>query len=249
MKKSTFSAKQLTLVLAVATTLGACDSGGGSEPLTSFSRVDRTGQPAVATALLSRDCPGGVAPCDSPTTVQAVALNPGAGANPFNDQRDQFNRGDPANDGQFAVTLTVGPQSNSLQNIHFEVRPQLLALGLAPCSTEPPGGAMSRTQVDISRCVAQAAPVIIPDAITYTFAAPAGWPNGRHYDDPVVDRLLAAALLDLSAPGQNLNTLVGVLNRWTGPAQTGCVAPCAFTGDETNTPSPATFPFLRPAHP
>ena len=67
------------------------------------------------------------------------------------------------------------------------------------------------------------------------YAAP-GWPNGRGYDDPVVDRLLSAALLRISGPSppHTLNTLVGVINP---------------TRDESGTTLPATFPHLRPAQP
>lgn len=211
-----------------------------------YLRVDRTGAPAVGTALLSRDTAVVI------TGVGGGILNPGQAANPFNDQRDQLNRGDPANDGRdFAATFVAGPQLNSLQNIHFRIARELRALGLTPCSTEPAGGATSRDQVNVDVCVAQAAPVIIPDVITYDFAAPEGFPNGRTYDDPVVDRILAAALLRISGPGapHHLNSLLGVINTWNGPAGVACPNPCRFTGDETNTFSPATFPYLRPAYP
>ncbi|HYI87304.1 MAG TPA: hypothetical protein VEX61_09435, partial [Burkholderiales bacterium] len=174
-------------------------------------------------------------------------------ANPFNDQRDQLNRGDPVNDVRdFAGPLTIGPQANSLRNIHFETRDAIIAVGLVPCSTViiAPAPAVTNADIDISACVAQVqtAPVA-PDVITFNFGAPAGWPNGRHYDDPVADRLLAAALLNLATPGQTINSLVGVINTWNGPVGAGCVAPCAFTGDETGVASPATFPYLRPAQP
>jgi hypothetical protein len=149
----------------------------------------------------------------------------------------------------FAGPLTTGPQANSLRNIHFETGPALRALGLTPCSTETVVPPPTNAQVDISACVAQVAPAVVPDVMTFNFAAPAGWPNGRHYDDPVADRLLAAALLNLATPGQTINSLVGVINVWNGPAGTGCVAPCAFTGDETGVASPATFPYLRTAQP
>lgn len=251
--------------IGVVAALSGCDSGGGvsdaflfsTAPVESFVRVDRTGQPAVATALLSRACPTDpgppVAPCTSATTILdagAMPVNPGNAANPFNDQRDQFNRGDPVNDARdFAGPLTTGPQSNSLRNIHFEAGPALRALGLVPCSTETVSPPPTNAQVDISVCVAQAAPVVVPDVITFNFAAAAGWPNGRHYDDPVVDRILAAALLNLSTPGQTINSLVGVINRWNGPVGAGCVAPCPFTGDETGVISPSTFPYLRAAQP
>ena len=106
------------------------------------------------------------------------------------------------------------------------------ALGLTPCSTETATPATSEAQVDISVCVAQAAPVILPDVITYDLTAAPGWPNGRGFDDPVVDRLLAAALLRISGAGapHGLDALVGVINT---------------TGDETGTLSPAAFPHLR----
>jgi hypothetical protein len=77
---------------------------------------------------------------------------------------------------------------------------------------------------------------VLPDVITFDANVPTSWPNGRGYDDPVVDRLLAAALLKISGPGapHTINTLVGVINP---------------TKDETGTPLPAAFPYLRPAHP
>jgi hypothetical protein len=224
-------------VLGIAA-LAGCSSGSNDNSFSfkndspdRYVRVDRTGQPAIATALLSRD------PAIQPVSPTGVLLNPGNAANPFNDQRDALNRGEPINDGRdFAGLMTVGPQSNSLANIHYEVGPQLRALGLTPCSTETSTPATSNAQVDISVCVAQAAPVILPDVITYDLAAAPGWPNGRGFDDPVVDRLLAAALLRISGSGapHNLNTLVGVINP---------------TGDEAGSALPAAFPHLRPRVP
>ena len=227
--------------MGVAAVLGGCSNCCGSDPFRfssqsaeKYVRVDRTGEPAIAAALLSRTV-------DSPTPVDGSGkpINPGSANrfNNFNDQRDAFNRGDPVNDARdFAFMLTRGPQVNALANYHYKLGPQLRALGLTPCSTETVVPPANNTQVDISTCVAQAAPVILPDVITYDPNAAAGWPNGRGYDDPVVDRLLAAALLKLSgAPApHNINTLVGVINA---------------TKDETGTPLPATFPYLRPAHP
>ena len=224
--------------LAAMFTLSAC-SNNESAPQFVFNaatkdryvRVDRTGEPALATALLSRDT------AISPIGPNGALLNPGNASNGFNDQRDALNRGDPANDARdFAGMLTVGPQSNSLRNIHYKIGPSLRALGLTPCSTEMVTPPTSNAQVDISTCVAQAAPVILPDVITYDLNAAPGWPNGRGFDDPVVDRLLAAALLRISgtAPPHNINTLVGVIN----PPR-----------DETGVASPASFPHMRAAQP
>lgn len=244
--------------------LSAC-SGGGSSPQPAgqppkspefafdttpadsalYVRVDRTGAPAVATALLSK------ATNVTITGVGGGVLNPATAANNFNDQRDQLNRGDPVNDfNDFAGTIVAGPQSNSLQNIHFKLNAELRALGLTPCSTVPAGGPATKADVNVDTCVAQAAPVILPDVITYDFGAPEGFPNGRAFDDPVADRLLAAALLKITPSGgtpapHTINALVGVIDTWNGPVGAGCVSPCKFTGDETGQPSPTTFPFLR----
>lgn len=229
---------RLIAALGISVILGGCSDS--NDPLKfefntaakdRYVRVDRTGQPAIATALLSRD------PAISPVGPTGALLNPGNASNTFNNQRDALNRGDPINDGRdFAGLLTAGTQSNSLRNIHYEVGPALRALGLTPCSTEMVTPPSSNAQVDISACVAVVAPVILPDVITYDVSAAPGWPNGRGYDDPVVDRLLSAALLKVSgtSPPHTLNTLVGVINT---------------TRDESGTPLPASFPHLRPAQP
>lgn len=229
---------RLIAALGISVILGGCSDS--NDPLKfefntaakdRYVRVDRTGQPAIATALLSRD------PAISPVGPTGALLNPGNASNTFNNQRDALNRGDPINDGRdFAGLLTIGTQSNSLRNIHYEVGPALRALGLTPCSTEMVTPPSSNAQVDISACVAVVAPVILPDVITYDVSAAPGWPNGRGYDDPVVDRLLSAALLKVSgtSPPHTLNTLVGVINT---------------TRDESGTPLPASFPHLRPAQP
>ena len=210
-----------------------------------YTRVDRTGAPAVGTALLSR---GNI----TITGVGGGILNPGIPTNTFNDQRDQLNRGDPVNDfNDFAGVFVAGPQDNSLQNIHFKLNAELRALGLTPCSTVPAGGPATKADVNVDACVAQAAPVILPDVITYDFAAPEGFPNGRTFDDPVADRLLSAALLRLTATGgpHTINSLNGVIDPWNGPTGVACPTPCRATGDETGTVLPTTFPYLRPLLP
>jgi len=264
---STIKSVSLVASLAMATMLSAC--GGGDQttppptataPLPAFifdptpgesavwTRVDRMGAPAVATALLSKSnsvsVPG----------VGGAILNPANAANAATDQRDQFNRGDPVNDARdFAAVLVAGPQSNSLKALHFRLGNELRSVGLTPCSTTP--NAATVADVNVDNCVAQAAPVIVPDVLVYDFSKPGGFPNGRHYDDPVADRLLAASLLQISptagggAAPHNLNTLVGVIDTWNGPVGQACNAPCPNTGDESGVVSPTTFPFLRPPNP
>lgn len=255
--KSLFSTP-LLFGMGLAAMLSACGGNDAAAPPAAapfvfstqtpdrFVRVDRTGEPAIGTALLSRDTAN-----FPPLDANGNPLNPGNAFNNFNDQRDAFNRGEPVNDARdFAGILTTGPQPNSLRKIHFEVRPQLQTLQFTPCSTETVEPPTDDTQVNISTCVDVVAPVVLPDVITYDLNAPAGWPNGRGFDDPVVDRLLAAALLQISGAGapHNINSLVGIINPWNGTPGVPCDKPAGCTGDESGTPSPATFPHLRPAH-
>ncbi len=241
------------LGLSLVAALSACGSNDPATPPPAgpfvfstqtpdrFVRVDRMGEPALATALLNRDPI--VFPTPTPNPPNSINLSP--------NQRDAFNRGEPTNDANdFTDILTKGPQPNSLRNIHFEVGPSLRAAVLTPCSTETVSPPVNNTQVNIDMCVAQVKDVILPDVITFDFGAPAGWPNGRGFDDPVVDRLLAAALLQISGAGapHNINSLVGVINPWNGTPGVPCDKPAGCTGDESGTPSPATFPHLRPAH-
>ena len=156
-----------TLALALGL-LTACGGGGGGssppdgrgddpyvfsrEPLVAYRQVDRMGAPVVATVLL-------------PTS-----------------QKDNFNEGDPADDGDFASFMV-----HSLDELHFELDDDIVALGLTPCA------------VDV--CTRQAVPMIIPDVLHLDLDKPDGFPNGRQLEDSVVDRILAIALLDLSTPG------------------------------------------------
>ena len=97
-------------------------------------------------------------------------------------QKDSFNEGDPIDDGDFARFMV-----KSLDQLHFELDDDLLALGYTPCA------------VDI--CTRQAVPRIVPDVLRLRLDEADGFPNGRRLQDAVVDRILAIALLDLSTPG------------------------------------------------
>src|SRR2546423_7846248 len=116
--------------LGVAATLGGCngDDDGGNNNFTfntasadRFVRIDRMGEPAIATALLSKTV-------DSPTPVDGNGkpVNPGSANkfNNFNDHPGEFNRGDPFNDSRdFAFILTLRSQINSLSDYHYKRGP------------------------------------------------------------------------------------------------------------------------------
>lgn len=245
MKNPCFAlALRCVIGLCAVAALGSCGGGGaggnGSGEFVfsthaddRYVRIDRMGQPALATALLSRSS------ADPVADANGAVVNPDA-ANRFNNfvnQRDAFNRGDPINDPRdFSFMLTQGPQINSLANIHFKLGRQLRELRFTPCSREtvtPPAGI---AQINLATCLAQIGSSMLPDMVNFDPNVVASWPNGRTFDDPVIDRFLAAALLDISSvpPPHHINALVGVIN----PSR-----------DDTGTLSPVNFPHMRAAHP
>ncbi|MFT5583322.1 MAG: hypothetical protein ACI9VR_000900 [Cognaticolwellia sp.] len=125
--------------------------------------------------------------------------------------KDAYNQADPADDanGDFVAEIVA-----SLNFLHGALDDDLTGLGLTPC--------------DVDTCVAQAAPLVVPDTLQIDTTGTAGFPNGRGLEDPVIDVTLAVVLLDLSV--HSAVTLVGV-----NPTANDK----AFQ---------ATFPYLAPAH-
>jgi hypothetical protein len=100
------------------------------------------------------------------------------------------------------------------------------ALPLASCGGGDPTPAAAPTPTptptasatfayDVSRCMDQIIPnasgrslktQIIPDTVKLDFNNPNGFPNGRDFDDPVIDTELAMFFLDLTVTGQGLRT-------------------------------------------
>jgi hypothetical protein len=115
---------------------------------------------------------------------------------------DAYNAADPVDDnrGAFATDIIT-----SLMDLHLALDDQLLSRELTPCTVVGDGS---------GSCVEAAGPLIFPDTIKVDLSADAGFPNGRLLTDPVVDVILAFALLELSgdpAP-HSANELLGVLN-------------------------------------
>lgn len=160
-----------------------------TEPLDAYVRVDRMGAAAVATLVLP------------------------AGAT-----RDQFNAGEPADDGDYAGAIVP-----RLRKIHFELDDDLAASGLSPC--------------EVSHCLQQVVPVIVPDVIRLRLAQPDAFPNGRTLADPVVDRLVALALLDFAADCGDAACSVSTFEQ----------VPLNPAANEL--PLPAAFPYLALPHP
>lgn len=85
-----------------------------------------------------------------------------------------------------------------------------------PSPTPSPSASFS---FDVSRCMNQVIPgamgrtlkqQIIPDTLKLDLNSEAGFPNGRDFDDPVVDLLLAMFFLDLTETGQSIRTFANL---------------------------------------
>src|SRR5207344_324212 len=94
---------------------------------------------------------------------------------------DAYNAADPVDDaaGTFVTEIT-----DSVTFLHSALDDDLTALLLTPCN--------------VSACVGQAAPYVVPDVIQVDTILPAGFPNGRTLPDQVIDITLALILLDLT---------------------------------------------------
>jgi hypothetical protein len=139
-----------------------------------YTRVDRMGMPAVATALVSM-------------------------AN-----KEAYNDADPNDDivaGQSGlpqfVESDIAPQ---LAGLHSALADDFTTLGLTACATNNGGNfdvvpCATQTVGDTGPTVLS---LVIPDALTVDPSAAAGFPNGRRLEDPVIDVTLAVILLDLN---------------------------------------------------
>jgi hypothetical protein len=83
-----------------------------------------------------------------------------------------------------------------------------------PTPTPTPAGSRN-----VGPCLSQVIPgtggatpasLVIPDTLKLDLSKPAGFPNGRRLEDPVVDILLAALFLDVNAPGQSAATFASL---------------------------------------
>jgi hypothetical protein len=107
--------------------------------------------------------------------------------------KDAYNAATPTDDssGLFVQQITT-----DVASLHTTLDAALMAAHLVPAST--------------ATSISQAAPLIVPDTLKINTTAAAGFPNGRHLTDPVVDITLAVVLLDLSQNGQTASTLANL---------------------------------------
>lgn len=168
-------------VFSMLSFLLACNSGGDD--------LDTSTEFAFAT-----DAPSAYTQIDRHGAVEAgtvgIAASAGLGQAPV---RNLYNASNPIEDAQ---GMWVEEIIKSVTDLHAALDDDLRAAGLVPAS--------------IATSLAQAGPVLVPDVIRYNPDLPSSYPNGRLLTDQVVDLTIAAALLDLSAPGQTLRTLADI---------------------------------------
>jgi hypothetical protein len=100
----------------------------------------------------------------------------------------------------------------------------------------PTPGPITATGVSVTPCLNQMIPgtgttvagAVVPDTITVNLQAPAGFPNGRRLQDPVIDLTLAVIFLDL-----NVHSPTTLANLPLNPPA-------------NDRPFSATFPYLAP---
>ncbi len=140
------------------------------DPPSAYTRVDRMGMPAVATAVVSaREAYNDADPADDAT------LDPVSGLPRF-------------------VASDIVP---ALTSLHGALRDDLVALGLTPCATDA-GGALPCVTQPLFPGGPEVLGLVVPDTLRIDPSEPAGFPNGRRLQDPVIDVTLGVLLLDLT---------------------------------------------------
>lgn len=183
-----------------------------------YTRVDRMGMPAIATALV-----GTLTEADDMTARYAL--------------KDDYNDDNPEDD---TAANRGGEFTNNLLILHGVLRDDLTdsppdGAGLTDAQLCVDYGTLGVTPDDVSECIAQAAPLVLPDVLSVDRTAPVTFPNGRDLPDKVIDLTLGVILLD--TPGGD--TAGGGID---GTELVG-------TNPETNDATfLTTFPYLAPPH-
>ena len=189
-----------------------------------YTQVDRMGFPGVNTALI----------------------------NPEN--QDTYNASSPTNDaagdfltdvaGSISYLHTGGMDGDGLEDdvavALAALNPDLTPQQIQALICNPPG------DIDPNdTCVAQGGPFVFPDVILIDTNTPAGFPNGRGLETPVIDIVLAVLLLDVLDAGKA--PVFPLLNAFADlDPETDGNQGLSQSGNDVE--FPGSFPYLAPAH-
>jgi hypothetical protein len=151
--------------------------------------------------------------------------------------KDAYNAANPTDDAALTFATNI---FESLETLHLGapmmqtadntgLDDDLISLGLEPCVTPP---------LPMDSCDDQGGPFAIPDVLTIDLDEPAGFPNGRPLDAPVMDVIFAVLLLDLDT--HDVTTFLDLDGDGTfGPSLNPLTNDVEFE---------AAFPYLAAAH-
>lgn len=149
--------------------------------------------------------------------------------------KDAYNVASPQDDAALMFATNI---FESLETLHLGapgmqtpdntgLDDDLAAFGLDPCVTPP---------LPMDSCDDQGGPFAIPDVLVIDLDDPAGFPNGRRLEDPVLDVIFAVLLLDLDT--HDVTTFLDLDGDGTlGPSLNPLENDVAF---------PGAFPYLAP---
>lgn len=159
----------------------------------------------------------------------STALVPAAMKNMYNDAS-------PAGDMAFAGTFIA-----SLTTLHSALDADLLTLHLASCSMITMTGGLPSCLGQEYAAGHTVASLIVPhDTLTLDPTQPAGFPNGRRLEDPVIDVTLGVLLLNIAGgqcgtPSANCSALT--------------LASLPLNPAHNDVMNLTTFPYIAPIHP
>ena len=198
----------LTLSLLLSTTAFGCTKDEDEPTATATATVAMTTGDAPTTGGTTTDGTTGAPTTTDPTTGDPTTGDPTTGGgDPFvfdetppenlaqvdrmgmpavatavisAGMKDAYNAATPVDDAasKFAPDIIA-----NITGLHAALDDELIGIKLTPCD---PG----------TSCVAQGAPLVLPDTLKIDTAAASGFPNGRRLADPVIDVTLAVIFLD-----------------------------------------------------
>ncbi len=151
-----------------------------SEAPPQYTQVDRMGMPAVSTALIGeamKEAYNDADPLDMTTGDASLRFVPELAA------------------GNTALHTTIGTPGPTAG-----LDDDLTAATLTPCSMVTLVGGLPECFGQEVAAGVSVASLVVPDTLQINPAAPAGFPNGRRLEDPVIDVTLAIILLRMGAP-------------------------------------------------
>ncbi len=202
-----FKRSSLTLLAAAALTTACGDDKGDadvstSDPTAPAATGDTTTGPPPTTSATSADTTTDTpadpfvfdeTPPDAMVQLDRMGMPAVATAVISADTKDAYNAASPADD---AASVFVPDIIKNVTALHSALDDDIMALKLVPCAADT--------------CVAQGAPLVVPDTLQVDVSLPPAFPNGRTLTDPCIDITLAVVLLDLGVPGQTASTLANV---------------------------------------